>query len=268
MLDEDLAVEYLAHAGAGPERCLGIARSLDISQAGGGEEGASYTITRVTGVWAFHPAGLRAGAFEELRGRRPLATAPSPGVHAEVLNWRAISRAVRPESHRRHPIPSPFPYLPSTPQELLRAYIEVVGLRPADCYSAQVTEDHPRDITGVSHKGIFTLGTNRGEKQPCADGEERPRLTGGARVVVVYTDRPEYGEGRARWSAYERDVLEAALSHGTDVRAPVESQSAFERGALGGLTRAAREVYDFVEAVGDDPFEDIPPHRYCWPPAR
>jgi hypothetical protein len=266
VLDEDLALEYLARADIGPERCLGVARSLEISQRGA--EGATHTISRVTGVHAFHPGGLGAGVFEALRSERPLAAAPREGVHVEVLNWRAIARAIRPESHRREPIPSPFPYLPGTPQELLRAYIEVVGLRPADSYSAQVTEDDARDISGVSRKGIVTMGTNRGEKQPCADGEERPRLVGGSRVVVAYRDRPEYAEGRGRWATYERDVLEAALSHGTGVRSPVVGQDFLERGVAGRLFNVAGEIYDFVEGVGDDPFEDIPPHRYCWPPAR
>jgi hypothetical protein len=206
--------------------------------------------------------------FDALRSERPLAAAPAEGVHTEVLNWRAIARAVRPESHRRGPIPSPFPHLPGTPQELLRAYIEVVGLRPADSYSAQVTEDDARDISGVSRKGIVTLGTNRGEKQPCADGEERPRLTAGSRVVVAYRDRPEYAEGRERWTAYERDVLAAALSHGTDVRSPVVGPDFLERGVAGRLFNVAGEIYDFIEGVGDDPFEDIPPYRYCWPPTR
>jgi hypothetical protein len=270
VLDEDLALAYLGRAGIGPERCLGIARSLDIAhRSGGGDEGShSYTVSQVTGVHAFHPNGLGGGAFDDLRAERPLAALPADGVRIEVLNWLAVARAVHPETHRRHLVPSPFPSLPSTPQELLRAYLEVVGVRPEDSYSAQVTEDHARDLTGVSRKGPLTLSTNRGEEQPCADGELRPRLAGGARVVVVYRDRGEYEEGRARWAAYERDVLQAALSHGTNARRTVHGPDFLERGALGRVVGAAGAVYDFVEATGDDPFEKIPPYRYCWPPAR
>jgi hypothetical protein len=268
VLDEDLALEYLARAGVGPELCLGIARSLEIATHGGGEGTSNHTITRVTGVHAFHPSGLGVGVFEELRAERPHAAAPADGVHAEVLNWRAIARAVHPETHRRYTIPSPFPWLPSTPQELLRAYVDVVGLRPTDSYGAQVTEDHARDINATYRKGVVTVTTNRGEKQPSADGEERPRLTGGSCVVLVYRDRPEYAEGRARWAAYERDVLQAALSHGTDVRAPVVGPDFLQRGALGRIIHAAEEIHAFVEGIPDDPFEDIPPYRYCWPPAE
>jgi hypothetical protein len=270
VLDEDLALAYLGRAGIGPEQCLGIARSLDISQrGGGGDEGSSsYTVTQVTGVHAFHPDGLAGRAFDELRDERPLAAPPVAGVHTEVLNWHAVARAVHPETHRRHLVPSPFPHLPSTPQELLRAYLEVVGVRPDDSYSAQVTEDNARDLSGVSRKGPLTLTTNRGEEQPCADGELRPRLAGGARVVIVYRDRAEYEEGRARWATYEGDVLQAALAHGTNVRGPVHGPDFFERGTLGRVVGAAGAVHDFVEGYGDDPFAKIPPYRYCWPPAR
>ena len=269
VLDEDLALGYLERAGIGPEQCLGIARSLDIAQRGGGDEGSqSYTVSQVTGVHAFHPDGLGGSVFDELRRERPLAAPAAAGVYTEVLNWHAVARAVHPETHRRHLVPSPFPHLPSTPQELLRAYLEVVGVRPDDSSSAQVTEDDARDLTGVSRKGLMTLSTNRGEDQPCADGELRPRLAGGTRVVVVYRDRAEYEEGRARWASYERDVLQAALSHGTNVRGPVHGPDFFERGALGKVIGAAGAVHEFVEGYGDDPFEKIPPYRYCWPPAR
>jgi hypothetical protein len=114
----------------------------------------------------------------------------------------------------------------------------------------------------------MTLTTNRGEEQPCADGELRPRLAGGARVVIVYRDRAEYEEGRARWADYERDVLQAALSHGTNARKQVHGPDFFERGALGKAIGAAAAVHEFVEGYGDDPFDKIPPYRYCWPPAR
>ncbi len=85
-------------------------------------------------------------------------------------------------------------------------------------------------------------------------------------MVLVYRDGPEYVEGRARWSAYERDVLQAALSHGTNTRPAVERPSFLDRGVVGRLYRGAEHVSDFVEGVGGtDPFEKIPPYRYCWP---
>ena len=131
-----------------PERCLGIARFLDIAQRGGGGDGAaSYVVSQVTGVQAFHPDGLDGRTFDELRAERPLPAPPVAGVHAEILNSLTVARAVHPDTHRLPLVPSSFPYLPSTPQELLRAYLEIVGVRPGDSYSAQVTEDDPRDLS-------------------------------------------------------------------------------------------------------------------------
>jgi hypothetical protein len=202
-----------------------------------------------------------------MRTERPLPTQPASGVHIEVLNWEAIANAVQPERHRRFLVPSPFPYLPSTPQELLQSYLDIVGVRPADSFSAQVTEDDPRDLTGTSAKGPLTFRTNRGEVQPSADGEARPRLSGGARVVFAYRDRPEYAEARGRWAAYERDVLDASLANGTRLRPVVVGPDFLERGAVGKLLRGADAVYDFIEGYGDSPFVDFKPYRYCWPPS-
>lgn len=272
VLDEDLALLYLARAGVGPEQCLGIARVLDIREHGGGDDsGQGVVLSQVTGVRVFHPAAFGAGALDALRAERPLAGAgPVDGVHAAVLNWAAVAQAVHPETHRRAVIPSPFPYLPSSPQELLRAYLDIVGVQPADCFGTQVTEDRPRDLTGVSQRRFGTVSTNRGEQEPCADGEERPRLRGGSRIVVAYRDAPAYVAGRERWAAYERDVLQASLANGTGVRRPVEELEFFEK-----LPRTARRIWRTAEFIGDivdlgsddDPFEKIPPHRYCWPPA-
>ncbi len=268
-LDEDLALAYLSRAGIGSEECLGIARMLKIQDHGGGEDSVSSTVSQVTGVHAFHPQGLGAGVFEQLRGERPLAAEARADVHVEVLNWRAVAMAVQPETHRRCPVPSPFPNLPSTPQELLRAYLEIVGVRPVDCYAVEVTEDEARNIQGVSQKGFVTISTNRGDEQPCADGKPRRRLTAGSCAVLVYRDHPDYAEGRARWSAYERDVLLTALSHGIRPRPLVERPDFLDRGTVGRLVRGAGHVADFVEGTSDDdPFAKIPPYRYCWPPAE
>ena len=40
-------------------------------------------------------------------------------------------------------------------------------------------------------------------------------------LVLAYRDHPEYAEGRARWSNYQRDVLKARLDHRTNQREPI-----------------------------------------------
>ncbi|MFC7503073.1 hypothetical protein, partial [Nocardioides sp. GCM10030258] len=93
---------------------------------------------------------------------------------------------------------------------------------------------------------------------------------GGSRVVVAYRDAPEYVAGRERWASYERDVLQAQLSVGTAVRAPVDRQSALDRGVLGALVRTAEVVGDVVSGYGwvSTDFDKIPHYRYCWPPVQ
>ncbi|KRB78327.1 hypothetical protein ASE01_03350 [Nocardioides sp. Root190] len=267
ILDEDLGVEHLARAGLGPEQSLGIARRVGVDASSGGDESSNpYVLVGVTGVIVLHPAGMAVGAVGRMRAARPLALAPREDVHVAVLNWLEIRKVVMPRTDRRPVVPSPFPYLPSTPQELLQAYLAIVGLRPRDCYSAQVTQDQPGNILG----GTAHVTTTSAEKEPAADGEMRKRFRGGSRVVVAYRDAPEYAEGRARWAAYERDVLQAQLWVGTAVRAPLDAQSAFDRGALGALVRTAEVVGDVVSGNGWDSteFDRIPRHRYCWPPVQ
>lgn len=280
VLDEDLGVAVLAAAGVGPERCTGIARSVGSVSGGGGDEnsgGHGYVMIHVEGVDLLHPADARAdveAARNRLRQTGPAALpfgAPA-GVHVEVLNWRTIDKAVRHGGSGVAPsVPSPFPYLPSTPQELLAAYLDIVGVNPFDTYGASVTEDQPRDIQWVRRKGVATVSTD-GQSQPCVDGQSRARLGGGRLVVVTYRDRPAYVEGRQRWDAYQTDVLQARLGQGTGARRPVEAMSmgslpsGFRR--LAGAVEKVADAVDHVvgEGSGNTHFDRIAPHRYCWPP--
>lgn len=267
VLDEDLGLDYLRAADLGPEQCLGIARRVGVDASGGGDESSSpRVLVGITGVLVLHPAGLAVGAVDRMRAARPLQVVAPPDVHVAVLNWLAIRKVVMPRCDRRPLVPSPFPYLPSTPQELLQAYLAIVGVRPRDCFSAQVTQDQPGDIIG----GTAHVTTTGAEKEIAADGEMRKRFRGGSRVVLAYRDAPDYAEGRARWAAYEREVLQAQLHVDTAVRAPVDRQSALDRGALGSLLRGVDVVGDLVtgESWDRSDFDKIPHHRYCWPPVQ
>jgi hypothetical protein len=262
ILDEDLALAFCREAGIGPERCLGLARVSEfrtIRGHGSGEDGGGEIRTLVQGVVAIHPeAG--SGAFEQMLAAAPLDLPREPeGVHVEVLNWEHVGNAVHLKVHHPPPVPSPFPYLPATPQELLEAYLEVVGVRAADCYSAQATVDHPRPLM---QGGLFS--TNLGPKQPCADGKDRMRTRGCEHVVVAYRDRPEYAAGRDRWATYQAEVLEARLQNAVRKRSTLKDDditSGWPK-PLRAAVRAA-ELIDRIDEIGT---ESVPPYRYCWPP--
>jgi hypothetical protein len=262
VLDEDLGLAFLAAAGIGPERCLGLARYCEFRAVrGGGSEDHNPIHTLVRGLVAVHAEDARA-TYESMRAAVPIEVPHAPeGVFCELLNWGEVARAVHPKINHPHPAPSPFPYLPSTPQELLQAYLEVVGVQPHDCYSAQATVNRPRELT---QGGVMT--TNLGPKQPCADGKARMRSHGCSLVVVVYRDAPAYAEGRERWARYEREVLQAGLRKGIAAR-PVISNLDDMDGVPRGLRTIAR-VAGAVDAVwdGDWGAEQLPPYRYCWPP--
>lgn len=265
VLDEDVALAYCLRAGIGPEQCLGLSRISEFRTVRGesDDDGGGHIRSLVKGVVAIHPEAPHT-AFEQMRTQAPLDLpadgAAMAGVHVEVLNWEAIGRAVHLKVMHPPPVPSPFPYLPSTPQELLRAYLEVVGVRAADCYSVQATVDTPDpQVQG----GFFQ--TNIGPKQPCADGKERMRTHGCQVVVLVYRDTPAYAEGRARWDAYMTDVLQARLRNGIRVRPALDLPPDLD-GRLPSPLRAALRVAEFIDRLDEWGTETVPPFRYCWPP--
>jgi hypothetical protein len=266
VMDEELALAYLQRAGIGPEQTLGIARHCTIDPEGDDESSGGWLWARVYGVHVFHAAGLGAPALSEMRAAAPIevASGAPDGVRLEVLDWDAVARAVHPVRQHRPRVPSPFPNLPLTPQELLRSYIEIVGLAPRDSYGMQVTYDLRFDLLGRTSMRSGVRKTTGGVELPCADGKERVRMHGGTQIVLTYRDSPAYVEGRRRWDAYQGDVFEGGdLSYGVQLRRPVPKHKYGRSGA--------RKAFDRVEAVASffdtDTQQDtfIPP-RYCWPP--
>lgn len=264
VLDEDLPLEFLARAGIGPERCLGIARVSEFRTLRFGGDDDDYMRTIVKGVVALHqPLGVGDGALARMAESVPvtLRDPAESGVRVEVLNWHAVAQVVHPKMHEPPLVPSPFAYLPSTSEELLQAYLEVVGIDPADCYGAQATVDRMRSLV----PGGF-LTSDLGSHQPCADGSSRKRLHACEHVVVVYRDSPVYVEGRARWDAYQRDVLIAHLERGVSVRPPVEDDRDLSYIPRGFRTAVkVGETLSNLELAGQ---EKPPPFRYCWPPVE
>ncbi len=277
VLDEDLALAWMTAVGIQPSQCLGIAREVVMQSSDGWLGGddldneSSDVYARVAGVSVFHvvaAAPLPTGPIE----------VPSDGVagtHVEVLNWGAVAVAVHPRPQRLPETPSPFPYLPSTPQEVLVAYLEIVGVRPTDCYGAAVTVDRFSECREIHSRreeqlSMASLKLTDAPKLPCADGSYRRRLHGGTRIVITYRDSPAYVDGRRRWLDYQRDVLFARLHLKTQARRPI-GDAYDDLGAFGSALRRIERFDNAVERIAslrsNDPayirFRDQA--RYCMP---
>ena len=63
-----------------------------------------------------------------------------------------------------------------------------------------------------------------GDHKLSADGTDRRRMHAAQHVVIAYSDRAEYEEGRARWRAYQDEVLHARLDHRTGQRPPLDTE--------------------------------------------
>jgi hypothetical protein len=196
------------------------------------------------------------------------------GTFVEVLNWAAVRRVVHPRPQKGPETPSPFPYLPSTPQEVLLAYLSVVGVRPGDCYGAEVTIDQMgayAPATSTNDESLSTDDLRLGgyEKSVCVDGKARTRLQCGALIVISHRDRPEYAEGRERWHAYQNGVLFARMHLKTGARRVIEDE--YEGMPGSGVLRAVDRIgraWDQVTSLTAQPDLFRENLRYCQPLER
>ena len=251
-LDEDVVLDILARANVGPERTLGIARDLAIEKRGGGDGRQPPPDRRVRQRRASaRRAGRRVGAAAA-GAPWPLAEGPPAGVVVDVLQWDAIARAVHPVRQHRARLPSLFPYLPLLPQELLRAYLEIVGVAAPTPTPLRSRTTAASTSTAARARSGHVRRTGGGPAMPCADGKARERMAGGHHIVIAYRDRPEYAEGRARFDAYAEQELRAFLRRGLGLRAPVPKPP-------GRLERTVERVADVAEFVTMDPSTDDTP---------
>jgi hypothetical protein len=172
------------------------------------------------------PSAAVTRAQEEMMAEAPLALAARPVLpfHLEILDWEAVAAWVAPDRNGPPRCPSPLPHLPSSWQELMTAYLEVVGVRPEDAYGVQVTRADT--VRGLADLSLASARKNlrAAPELPSADGTARRRLQAAEHVVLAYRDRAEYQDGRARWRTYQEEVLRARLDHRSDVRAALETE--------------------------------------------
>jgi hypothetical protein len=219
VLDEDVAGELIRRAGAAPEDCFGLHRLLEV-RAGSSDDTFSWRAD-IQGVVLFsRPSDALASARAAMSAEAPLELGP-PAFHVEVLDWEAVAAWVSPFRYGPQRVPSPLPHLPSTWQELLAAYVLVVGLRPRDTYGVQVTRTRDRSVADLS---MASFAKNMRGNHPYMDVGEH--------VVLAYRDSEDYVAGRRRWHDYQESVLRARLDHLTGVRPPIDTDVAPYCGVL------------------------------------
>jgi hypothetical protein len=261
-LDEDVGAWFAGWAELDPAQCFGMPRILTLRSYGGGagESASGSYASVVAGISVLHaPSRYADHVRQHMEADRPVAPPPGPGaLRVDRLDWAALAEHVHPVLLGTPTVPSPKPRLPSSPQELLLAYIEVVGITSVDCVSAAVT-------TGDRNVQQNLLGL--GPAHPVADGKARRRAHLAREIVLVYRDRPEYAAGRDRWSAYQAEVLRARPAHLTEKRDVLDVPSRADNliDTASNLVEAVTSPLDWLDWAERDkpPFVPFP---YCWPP--
>ena len=236
VLDEDVAGELVRRARLAPEDCYGLTRLLQIRGVEF-ESGTSWH-AEIEGVLLFtrdRPAVLE--AQRAMAAEAPLARLDAP-FHLEVLDWEAVAAYNSPYRWGGPRVPAPLPHLPGDWKELLLAYLEVVGVRPEDCYGIQATR--------TAEGGMADLSLASFRKN--VSGGDRSRFHGAEHLVLAYRDRDTYVAGRERWAAYQEEVLLARLDHLSGARPPIVASSP--------RPSFLSELFDFVNPL--DPMHMFP----------
>lgn len=213
VLDEDMVGVLVSRAALEPSDTYGLSRLWSIPVPILGDD-RTHTV-RMEGILAVASREL-GPTLKELAAAAPMEVGPPP-FEVVTLDWQAIAAWNQPKPWLPPRTPAALPHLPTTPQELLVMFLEVVGIRPEDCYAASPTRTHDAFALG----DLGPAGISRPAflpKSPCVDGKDRARRSAAEHVVVAYRDRPEYAAGRERFAAYETEVLHARLTQSSGVR--------------------------------------------------
>lgn len=186
--DEDLAALLAVRANVDPARCLGVHRVLDWGVFGPPQQRS--VMVEPTGLWVLGraDAGLR-DARAALAGAAPLRCSPDD-VEDLPVRVEVLDAALRAVSESRAWTDDPgrdtaYPDLPLDADELLTAYLEIVGVDPIDCY-------------GVS------TSVHQQQSAPVVVGDPE-RATVASVATVVYRDRDAYEDGRERFARWSRE---------------------------------------------------------------
>jgi hypothetical protein len=178
--DEDAAAFMLSGGGVDPSRCLGVYRVLEWGLYGPAGQ-------RAMGVW---PLGVRVLARSDAgtaAARSAMAKAAPVRYHAgDDLSVRvdlldAGVMAFAPQRPWTDPPPTmtEYPRLPVDAEELLLAYLEIVGVVPVDCYGVSIS------VVEQQYAPV---------QAPTTD-----RASAASSVAIVLRDRDAYEHGRERF---------------------------------------------------------------------
>lgn len=186
--DEDLAALVAHRSGLDPAWCLGVHRVLDWGVFG--PPGQRSVMVEPSGVQLLgrNDAGLRE-ARSELARHAPLRSkaddADDLSVRVEVLDPSLRTVCETHPWTGPPPAETAYPDLPADADELLIAYLGIVGVDPGDCY------------------GVSTSIRDQ-QSAPVVSGDP-DRASVASLVTVVYRDRDAYEDGRARFARWSAD---------------------------------------------------------------
>lgn len=222
--DEEVVALLASRIGIDPATCMGISRLLEW----GGYPSQPERMISVQPV----------GAQLVTVGRRPplASAAPAPfgegqalppNVRVDLFRWTPISLAVQPIWTQPAQAMTAYPHLPQSPEELLQAFIAIVGLMPEHTFGVSVSV--------IEQQSAFL---NAGAAQ--ADRGQTASL-----IAAVYLDTPAYAEGRSRFQRYRAEQLKVPL----DV----------PRGSVGKLERVYMDgiKWHVKRQIGNDLYDEI-----------
>ncbi|QYG93330.1 hypothetical protein HC251_13450 [Iamia sp. SCSIO 61187] len=188
--DEDLAALMAHHGGVDPAYCLGVHRVLDWGVFGPPQQRSVMVEPSGVQVLGRNDAGLREARSTLARGaplRCLAAEADDLPIRVEVLD-PSLRSLIEPHPWTGSPPElTAYPDLPVDADELLRAYLEIVGVDPGDCYGVSTSIREQQSAPVVPSAG----DTERGDAASL--------------VTLVYRDRDAYEDGRERFAVWSRD---------------------------------------------------------------
>lgn len=199
--DEDLAALLCHTARVDPATCLGVHRRLEWGLFGMAPQRHVMV----------EPAGIELIGRPEARLREARAalarSAPTRfradddlSVHVAALDL-SVAFQVEPWPWTQgRPPTTRYPGVPADTDELLLAYLEIVGVGPADCFGVSTT------VRDQQAGRVLPGDTVRGDAAGLA--------------TVVHFDHDDFAEGRRRFAAWCDDVVGAVL---VDRRQPVDA---------------------------------------------